>query len=90
MAAQRAPRLTPEERKRQETVAVYQEIVASIDAYLNPLRDPLAEIDELNAVLAQREAALDQRLAVEREAHRSSKYKADQAAAIARRESSKW
>ena len=45
MAAQRAPRLTPEERKRQETVAVYQEIVASIDAYLNPLRDPLAEID---------------------------------------------
>jgi hypothetical protein len=90
LAARRVPQLTPEQRKRQETVRAYEEIVASIDAYLNPPRNPLAEIDELHADLAAREAALEQRLAAEREAHRSSKYKADQAAAIARRESGKW
>jgi hypothetical protein len=87
LAARRVLQLTPEERKRQEMIAAFQEMAAGLDAYIHPKRDPLAEIDALNADLAAREAAVEERLAEEHEARRSAKYKADQAAAIAKRES---
>jgi hypothetical protein len=89
-AARRVPQLTPEARKRQQTVAAYEKIVASLDAYIFPPRDALAEIDAMHAGLAAREAQLEERMAAQREAHRSANYQANQAAAIARRESGKW
>jgi hypothetical protein len=90
LAALRPPPLTPEERQHQEVIQAMEEFCASFDAYCNPKRDPLAEIDALHADLAARETAVEQRMAAQREAHRSAKYQADQTAAVSRRESGKW